>query len=108
MLMATATFYQDILGLRRVGSSTDPYICDTDGTFIVIMEGNLEQPRDPKRRWPMFALSVPDLDKSVKKITDTGVEFPWGIEEYGTPNPSSRYVMFYDPAGNLIELVEWL
>jgi len=45
---------------------------------------------------------------SIKTLTDAGVEFPWGIEEFGGPNPSSRYVMFYDPAGNLIELVEWL
>ena len=36
-LQPTAEFYEDLLGLRRVGSSTDPYILDTDGTFVVIM-----------------------------------------------------------------------
>ena len=107
-LEPTAKFYQDVLGLRRVGSSADPYILDTDGTFVVIMEGRLEQPLDPKRRWPMFALTVPDLDQSVNALRDAGVEFPWGIEEFGAPEPSSRYVMFHDPAGNLIEVVEWL
>lgn len=50
------------MGLRRVGSSTDPYVLDADGSFLLIMEGRLEQPRDTKRRWPMFALTVPDLD----------------------------------------------
>ena len=72
------------------------------------MEGRLEQPRDPKRRWPMFALTVSDLDQSVNALRDAVVELPWGIEEFGAPEPSSRYVMFHDPAGNLIEVVEWL
>jgi len=56
----------------------------------------------------MFALSVPDLDLAVEALRDAGVELPWGIEECGSPEPSSRYVMFRDPAGNLIEVVEWL
>ena len=107
-LEATVMFYEDVLGLRRVGTSTDPYILDTDGTFLVIMEGQLEQPRDPGRRWPMFALSVPDLDRSVEALHDAEVELPWGVEEFGSPEPSSRYVMFHDPAGNLVEIVQWL
>jgi catechol 2,3-dioxygenase-like lactoylglutathione lyase family enzyme len=107
-LASTAQFYEVVLGLRRVGSSTAPYILDADGTFIAIMEGQLEPPRDPARRWPMFALSVADLDQSVEQLRAADVELPWGVEEYGAPNPSSRYVMFSDPAGNLIELVQWL
>jgi hypothetical protein len=31
------------------------------------------------------------------------VELPWGLES----NPAGRWVMFHDPAGNLIELVQW-
>lgn len=104
----TARFYEDVLELRRVGSSTSPYILDTDGTFVVIMEGKLEHPRDPKRRWPLFALTVPDIDRSVEALVGASVELPWGIEEFGEPEPSSRYVMFRDPAGNLVELVQWL
>jgi hypothetical protein len=56
----------------------------------------------------MFALAVPDLDQSVEALRDAKVELPWGIEEFGSPEPSSKYVMFHDPAGNLIEIVEWL
>ena len=94
--------------LRRVGTGTDPYVLDTDGSFIVIMEGQLEPPRNPKQRWPMFALAVSSLDQTVEALREAGVELPWGIEEFGAPEPSSRYVMFHDPAGNLIEVVEWL
>jgi catechol 2,3-dioxygenase-like lactoylglutathione lyase family enzyme len=107
-LESTVQFYEGVLGLRRVGSSTTPYILDADGTFIAIMEGQLEPPRDSVRRWPMFALSVADLDQAVEALRAADVELPWGVEEYGAPNPSSRYVMFSDPAGNLIELVQWL
>lgn len=103
----TAKFYEDVLGLKRISANTDHYVFDTDGTFIVIMEGRLEQPRDPKRRWPMFALTVPDLDLSIKALRAAKIELPWGIEESSAPSPSSRWVMFHDPAGNLIELVEW-
>jgi|GEM_PF-672807 len=104
----TALFYKNVLGLRSVGSGPSQHILDTDGSFLVIMEGQLDQPRNTKKRWPLFALTVPNLDNAIKTLTDAGVESPWGIEEFGEPNPSSRYVMFYDPAGNLIEIVEWL
>ena len=104
----TAMFYKEVLGLRPVGSNANQHILDTDGSFLVIMEGQLDQPRNTKRRWPLFALTVPDLEESITKLNDAGVVFPWGVEEFGAPNPSSRYVMFYDPAGNLIEIVEWL
>ena len=107
-LESTASFYNEVLHLRRVGSSTDHHVFDTDGTFVVVMEGSLEHPKDPARRWPMFALTVPDLDASVETLRAAEVPLPWGVEEYGEPEPSSRYVMFHDPAGNLIEIVEWL
>ena len=45
---------------------------------------------------------------ALSALRDAEVELPWGIEDFGAPEPSSRYVMFHDPAGNLIEVVEWL
>ena len=108
VLDSTARFYEEVLRLRRVGTSTDHHLFDTDGTFVVVMEGVLDPPKAPARRWPMFALTVPDLDVSVEALRTAEVDLAWGIEEYGEPEPSSRYVMFHDPAGNLIEVVEWL
>lgn len=107
-LGATGQFYEHVLELERVGDSTEPPgILDTDGTFLIVMRGTVEEPRGTTRRWPQLALSVPNLDNAVRSLEDAGVE-PWGIEEFGSPEPSSRYVMFRDPAGNLIEVVEWL
>ncbi len=107
-LGAAAEFYGEVLGLRRVGTGTAPYTFDADGTFVVVMEGQPAPPRATARRWPMFTLTVPDLHASVATLRAARVELPWGMEESGAPQPSSHSVMFRDPAGNLIELVQWL
>ena len=52
----------------------------------------------------MVAFSVPDLEAAVKKLQFHEVDLPWGVEI----NATERWVMFHDPAGNLIELVEAL
>ena len=39
----------------------------------------------------------------MKKLRTHGVDLPWGVES----NASSRWVMFRDPEGNLIEMVEF-
>jgi hypothetical protein len=41
------------------------------------------------------------LDQAIAKLSAHQVELPWGIEQ----DAGSRWVMFYDPAGNLIEFV---
>jgi predicted enzyme related to lactoylglutathione lyase len=52
----------------------------------------------------VVALSVPNLDAAVEKLQSHGVDLAWGVET----NATGRWVMFHDPAGNLIELVEAL
>ena len=92
-------FYKELLGLRPI----TPTAFETDGTFLVVMEGTIEV-ANTKRRWPMFALQVPDLDQSVEILRKANVSLPWGIEE----DTTSRWFMFNDPAGNLIELAQFL
>jgi predicted enzyme related to lactoylglutathione lyase len=48
----------------------------------------------------LYAFKVQDLDAAVERLVAHNIELPWGIEGSG----SSRWVMFHDPAGNLIEL----
>ena len=40
---------------------------------------------------------------AVVSLRRHGVDLPRGLES----NPAGRWVIFHDPAGNLIELVEW-
>lgn len=104
----TAAFYKDQLELPVIMEGKDQYILNADGTFVVIMPGEQAPPKNPAKRWPQFALTVASLDESVNKLRSAGVALPYGIETFGGEKPTSRYVMFHDPAGNLIELVEWL
>jgi hypothetical protein len=50
----------------------------------------------------VVAFSIPDLDIVIEKLRLHDVELPWGVET----SASGRWVMFHDPAGNLVELVE--
>ncbi len=43
---------------------------------------------------------VDDLQEVIPPLKSHAVELPWGIEE----DSDSRWVMFYDPGGNLIEI----
>jgi hypothetical protein len=51
----------------------------------------------------VVAFSIPDLDKAVERLRLHSVDLPWGVET----NATGRWVMFHDPAGNLVELVEF-
>jgi hypothetical protein len=54
-------------------------------------------------RFPLWAFEVEDLDVTVEELQQQKIQLPWGIEQDAT----SRWVMLYDPAGNLIELAEF-
>jgi catechol 2,3-dioxygenase-like lactoylglutathione lyase family enzyme len=49
------------------------------------------------------AFAVDDLEAAVERLRAHGVSLPWGVEE----DAGARWVMFHDPAGNLIELAEF-
>jgi len=70
--------------------------------FLTILEGKPSPVKDAEP-FPLFALEVADLDAFVTKLQAFGV----GISEGVQMGPRSRYIMFNDPAGNLIELVQF-
>lgn len=101
---ATAHFYRDVIGLELLSHHGDRVHFDLDGIFLAILQGKPQPARNSiPERFPLFALSVDDLDAAVEKLRVHGVSLPWGIESDG----ESRWVMFHDPAGNLIELVQF-
>jgi hypothetical protein len=53
-------------------------------------------------RFPVIAFSVDNIDAAVEKVSQHDISLPWGMEQ----DENSRWVMFHDPAGNLIELVQ--
>lgn len=102
---AMVRFYQDVIGLRIREHHHDPPHFDLGGASLVILKGTPQEPLDPEpERFPILAIAVDDLDKMVDRLRETKVELPWEIKG----GPGSRYVMFHDPGGNLVELVEFV
>jgi catechol 2,3-dioxygenase-like lactoylglutathione lyase family enzyme len=101
---AAAHFYRDVIGLRLMPDHGQwPAFGLENGVHLVIVQGQIPASRDEgAARFPVIALSVPDLDEAVEHLQAHGVELPWGVES----NRGARWVMFYDPAGNLIELAQ--
>ena len=100
----TAHFYRDVIGLPLIHQHGDrPHFLLEQGSVLVIMQGRPVPALDPQpERFPLFALQVEDLDAAINRLRQHQVELPWGIES----GPGSRWIMFHDPAGNLVELVE--
>lgn len=98
----TAHFYRDVLGLELLHHSHAgrPHF-KVGGAMLTILKGKPQPAENPQPpRFPLFAFRVSDLDLAVARLESHGVDLPWGVE-VGT---GSRWVMFHDPAGNLIEL----
>jgi catechol 2,3-dioxygenase-like lactoylglutathione lyase family enzyme len=99
----TAHFYRDVLGLRLVSHHGDrPHFAVGSGFLVILRDEGGQRPDPPHVRFPAFALAVEELDAYTARLREHGVDLPWGVEG----DPESRYVMFRDPSGTLIELVE--
>jgi len=53
--------------------------------------------------FPLIAFAVGDLDSAIERLRAHRVELPKDVAE----GADSHWVMFYDPTGNLIELVQF-
>jgi catechol 2,3-dioxygenase-like lactoylglutathione lyase family enzyme len=97
-----AHFYRDVLGLNLLPLRNMPHF-DLGGTYLTILRGEprLAENAVPSR-FPLIAFRVQSLEDAMGRLRSAGVDMPWGIEGEGR----ARYVMFKDPAGNIIEIVE--
>ena len=104
---AAVHFYRDVIGLQLLPShshhSERPHF-DLDGTYVTILQGKPvpAQGAEPPD-FPLVAFAVDDLGAAVERLHAHGVKLPRGVEE----GVESRWVVFRDPAGNLIEMVEF-
>lgn len=97
-------FYRDVLGLALMPHHDHRPAFDVNGLYLVIAEGPPAPAQDSKSsRFPSLAFAVEDLDEAVEHLQAHDVNMPWGIEA----GQKERWVMFYDPAGNLIEFVQF-
>jgi predicted enzyme related to lactoylglutathione lyase len=102
-----AHFYRDVIGLRLLPHHSHhdgrPHF-DVSGTYLTILKGKPvpAQNAEPSH-FPLIAFAVDDLDSAIERLQAHHVELPREVVE----DADSRWVMFHDPAGNLIELVQF-
>jgi len=103
-VVAAARFYHQVIGLNPMPHHGKSPHFNLGGIYLAILQG---RPRPAENavpsRFPILALSVSNLENAMARLEANAVEMPWGIEK----GANSRWVMFHDPAGNLIELVEF-
>ena len=103
----TAHFYHDILGLeqRQMYGDNHGHMKHflLEDSFLILLEGKSHPAENAvPAEFPLFALTVDNLDQAVSHLQAHDVALPRGVEGH-EPN---RWVMFHDTAGNLIELVQ--
>ena len=93
-------FYRDILGLALLTIDRGRAHFDFGGGYLVILPGKplgVEDSIPP--RFPVLAFAVDNLYEFIHQLESHSIEMPWGVEE----DHDSRWVMFKDPGGNLLE-----
>jgi catechol-2,3-dioxygenase len=100
----TAHFYRDIIGLHLLPHHGGRPHFEINGTYLTILKGRPVPAQDPvPARFPILAFAIDNLEEAVERLRNHGVEMPWGIEQ----DNDSRWIMFHDPAGNLIEVAQF-
>ena len=100
-----AHFYRDVVGLSLLGHhGHQPHFDLGHGLYLVIVEGRPAPAQEPGgTRFPVLAFAVHNLAEAMEHLESHNVELPWGVEAAAM----GRWVKFYDPAGNLIEFVQF-
>ena len=105
-VLTAVRFYRDVVGPHLLPHHDDRPAFDLGGgAHLVIVQGH-PAPSPAQHSGPPFpvlAFAVADLDSAVEHLQAHGVDLPWSVESKG----GTRWVKFYDPAGNLIEFAQF-
>ena len=94
-------FYQNVLGLPLATIDRGRPHFDFGGGYLTILPGQPYKAQDSlQSRFPVIAFAVDDLHETIRQLKSHDVEMPWGVEE----DNDSRWIMFYDPGDNLLEI----
>ena len=103
-VLAGAHFYRDVFGLRLIPEHGHRIAFDLGGLVLVIVEGQPEKVEQGSGAFfPTLTFAVEDIERSVEGLRAHGVNLIGGIHE----STGTRWVYFYDPGGNLVELAEF-
>ena len=102
---AAVHFYRHAVGLPLLPHHHHPpAFALGPGQYLAIVEGQLAPAGEPAgSRFPVLAFAVRDLDEAVHHLKSYHVEPVQGVET----GASGRWIRFHDPAGNLVEFVQF-
>lgn len=101
---ATAHFYRDVLGLRLIPEHGHRIAFDLGELVLVIVEGQPEKVEPGSGSFfPVLTFAVEDIERAAEGLGLHGVKLIGGIHE----RMGTRWVYFYDPGGNLVELAQF-
>jgi catechol-2,3-dioxygenase len=102
---ATVHFYRHVVGLPLLPHHHHPPAFELGpGQYLAIVEGQPALAQKPGgSHFPVLAFAVRDLDEAVQHLQKHDIELVQGIET----GASGRWIRLYDPAGNLIEFVQF-
>ena len=100
---AAVHFYKDVIGLDLIVQDEHLPHFNLSGIYLVILPGKQATSPDPGHQdFPQVAIQVPVLEVVLERLRHHGVEVRMG----GEGTVGLRWAMFYDPSGNLVEVVE--
>ena len=100
---AEAEFFRSVLGLKTLKLRHGKPHFDVGGVKLTIVQGKPINAITPTpSRFPVVAFEVPDLDEAIARLKESGTRLPYGVGH----DARTRWIMFRDPGGNLIELVQ--
>ncbi len=98
----TAYFYRDVIGLELLPlHDAQPTFIVGDGVHLIIRKGKPVAAQNAKP-FPIIAFEVDDLDYAISQLVSHGVSLATEI----ITNPSAKFIVFNDPAGNLLEFAQ--
>lgn len=95
-------FYAHVLGLPPLAHHGERPHFRAGNSILTILKGKMTFEAG-SAEFPLLAIAVDDLDEAISELEEHGVEMPGGIQA----GEESRWVQFHDPAGNLLEIVEF-
>ena len=99
----TVHFYRDVLGLNLLPHHGHRLAFDVGENVLVVIEGVPGKEKDKSTRFPDLTFAVEDIELALKHLEAHNVETLRGIETRG----DTRWVLFRDPARNLVELAQF-
>jgi len=102
-VQASIHFYRDVLGLRPAPEHGEHFHFEVGGAYFVIREGIPEPVEGDSKHFPTVAFEVNDLNRAVERLHHHDVHLAHDI----AGDNDCQWVLLHDPAGNLIELVQF-